>query len=68
MKEILCKIFGHKYDFIEMQMWEILAVAQNTDELDETISCQRCGRTLVKSGRYYSILETPASVNDGATV
>jgi len=43
MKKFICRVFGHKYDFIERMMFSIEAEAINRNEREASISCQRCG-------------------------
>lgn len=43
IKEYICKIFGHSFDDIEMIMFKIKVTALNSERLDKSIKCKRCG-------------------------
>ena len=45
IKEIICKIFGHNVNSVELFMFEIECKATNARHLDPKISCKRCGKT-----------------------
>ena len=48
--KILCKIFGHKVDSVDLLMLNIKNVAENRDnfkqELEKGIICKRCGEKI----------------------
>jgi len=43
MRNLFCKIFGHKYDPTEQILFEIELKAINREQLKPVIECQRCG-------------------------
>jgi hypothetical protein len=44
-KNWLCRLFGHKFDLIEVAIFNIECSAINREELAPQIVCQRCGFT-----------------------
>lgn len=44
-KKLLCKIFGHKYDDVDLVMLRIKRKAINNEDFkDDIIRCERCLR------------------------
>jgi len=49
MKKIICKIFGHKIDIIDVVINDIKKSAINAQELKlKEIVCMRCGASLTE--------------------
>ena len=40
----LCKTFGHRFDSVDLLVFQIMSSAINSKELSPTITCQRCGK------------------------
>ena len=41
--KLLCKLFGHKLDLVEVTLMKIKQVAENKEELKHELICKRCG-------------------------
>ncbi len=49
--KILCKLFGHKFDLIEVTLLKIMIEAENKTSLNKTLFCKRCGAKVFWDGR-----------------
>ena len=49
--KILCKLFGHNFDSIEVALLKLTSVAENKRNLSHTLTCKRCKEKFVWMGR-----------------
>jgi len=48
IKEIICRIIGHKFDLTELAMFQIECSAENRKDLRAECTCKRCGKNFIK--------------------
>jgi len=56
---LLCKIFGCKFDSVDMFVFETKATALNYKKLKHTLKCKRCGKVFDFTDRIINEIKEP---------
>ncbi len=48
IRKFICKVIGHRFDLVELTIFQIKCSAKNRKDLRAECACERCGLNFIK--------------------